>query len=103
MDTTNLITVVVTDNGSPNLADTKTFTVTVIQPPVIQSIVASNDLVTITWSAIPEQVYRVQYKDDLTGTNWNDLAPDVIANGPVASKTDPIGAAQRFYRVQVVP
>jgi hypothetical protein len=69
--------------------------------PVIQSIVgAGTPNVVITWSAISNRVYRVQYRSALTGAPWLNLAPDVTATGSTASFTDhPGGAALRFYRV----
>jgi hypothetical protein len=102
-NTTNAVTVRVTDDGTPPLNDTKSFVVTVVAPP-LQSISLSNNVVTIAWSAIAGEVYRVQYSEELPGTNWIDLPPDVTAPGSVASKDDSLGsAAQRFYRVLVVP
>ena len=43
--------------------------------------------------------------DSLTDTNWTDLSPDVIADGPTAMATDAKGLSpQRFYRIrQVAP
>jgi hypothetical protein len=101
LNTTNTIAVRVTDNGAPNLSDAKSFITVVVPPPLIQSIVLSNGIATISWTTITGQVYRLQYKDDLAETNWNELPPDVVALGSVASKADSAGAAlQRFYRVQ---
>ena len=103
-NTTNSMTVRVADDALPSLSDTKSFTVTVLSRPAIQSITLSNDIVTITWSALAGQTYRLQYQDTLTGTNWNVLPPDVIATGPAATQTDSIGSnAQRFYRIVLVP
>lgn len=100
---TNAITVLVTDNGSPPLSDAKTFTVIVFERPVLQASVTSSNEVTLTWSAIPDRVYRVQFKDDLADATWQDLTPDVTATEFTASKVDALDvAAQRFYRVLVV-
>jgi hypothetical protein len=75
-----------------------------IPPPVIQNIALNNMLVTLTWSSVPGQTYRVQYQPTLGPTNWSDLLPDVTASGVTASGTyNNGGAAQRFYRVQVRP
>lgn len=56
---------------------------------------------TLTWSAIPNRTYRVQYKEKLSENNWTDLSGDVVATLATASKTDTTlaGAAQRFYQV----
>jgi hypothetical protein len=59
--------------------------------------------VVITWSAVSNVSYRIQYKSDLGATNWTDLIGDVLASGSTASKTDLRTTANRFYRVQVLP
>jgi hypothetical protein len=57
----------------------------------------------ITWTSSAASGYRVQYVDNLTDTNWTDLSPDVIADGPTAFATDAKGLSpQRFYRVLLV-
>src|SRR5207247_4596411 len=60
-DSTNQVRVIVTDDGSPNLSDSRTFTVTVLSTPQI-GIAISGTNVVITWSAIPNSSYHVQYK-----------------------------------------
>jgi uncharacterized delta-60 repeat protein len=101
---TNTVTVRVTDNGVPSLGDSKSFRILVVPPPVIESITASNGNVTITWSAIAEKTYRVQFKPDLTETGWNALSGDVMATGSTATKTDTsVSGNQRFYRVLLLP
>ncbi|MSU59917.1 MAG: hypothetical protein EXS35_17410 [Pedosphaera sp.] len=100
--TTTNLTVRVTDNGAPPLNDAKSFTVTVLPRPSIQSAEIAGDNFTLTWSAIPGATYRVQFKDALDAAGWTDLVPDVTAGGATANKSDPLGPAQRFYRVLVV-
>jgi len=101
--TTNTVTVRVTDNGAPPLSSTNSFVITVLGRPVITSIKRSNELVTLTWTAISGTVYRVQYKTNLTDSTWSAVPGDVTASGPTASKTDNTGNTQRrFYRV-IVP
>jgi hypothetical protein len=105
---TNVFVTTVKDDLVPPLSATNSFTVIVRQQgvpaPVMQPIVASNGTVTITWSASTGRSYRVQYKNTLPATNWLDLAPDVLANGPTASLTETnLAVPERFYRVQVLP
>jgi len=100
---TNAVTVRVTDNGSPPLSDAKTFSVTVFERPVLQASLTSSNEVTLVWTAIPDRVYRVQFKSDLSDATWQDMTPDVTATEFTASKVDALDvAAQRFYRVLVV-
>jgi hypothetical protein len=99
--TSNPITVRVTDNGAPTKSDTKSFTINVVAPPSIQGITMSNGMVTLSWSAIAEKTYRVQYKTNLEDGNWVDLM-DVIAAGATASFNETPGSNQRFYRIFVL-
>jgi len=67
----------------------------------ITSVAVSNELVTVTWSAIAGKIYRLQYKSSWAEAEWTDVLSDVIATGPMASESPAIGSApQRFYRVK---
>jgi len=71
---------------------------------VFQSIVVSQQIASLTWSAVSGHTYRLQYNVDLGAANWSNLAPDSIATGATAGTTDSLGAeAQRFYRVILLP
>jgi hypothetical protein len=86
------------------LTDSKSFTVTVLPRPTVASLAISNELATVTWSAISGQVYRAQFKGSLDASNWTDLTPDVTATDSSARQTNGVtGMAQRFYRVRVLP
>lgn len=98
-NTTNHITVRVSDSGTPSLSATATFTVTVVPPPRLESVSLSNGVVTMVWSAIPGRAYRVEFKDDLNAPGWTALTPEVTATGPTAVFTEALAAAQRFYRI----
>jgi hypothetical protein len=100
---TNLVTVRVADNGVPGMSSTRSFSIVVVSPPVIESIVASGGSVTITWSAVSEKHYRVQFKSALNDPDWSDLPGDVISSGTTASKSDSmLSETQRSYRVLLV-
>jgi len=71
--------------------------------PVILPLVVTATNVVITWSAVSNGNYRVQYRPFLNATNWTDLTGDVLSSGSTASKTDIETPTNRFYRVQVVP
>jgi hypothetical protein len=105
----NEFTTVVTDDFVPSLSATNTFTV-YVQPtpsglePIIHSLSLSDGVATLSWSALSNRTYRLQYKDALENTNWTDVAPDVVASGSTASGTNVIGSAtQRLYRVMLLP
>jgi hypothetical protein len=76
----------------------------VMPAPVIESIslTAPGNLV-ISWSAVSGKTYRLQSTELLGDTNWDDILPEVLASGPIATATNAVSnAPQRFYRVLVV-
>jgi hypothetical protein len=104
--TTNTFTTVVTDNGIPPLARTNTFVVVVNpwRPFLVGSVVATNNAVTVAWESLAGQTYRLQYKDRLDETDWQDAPPDLMASGTNTVVTNSMGSSpSRFYRVRLVP
>jgi len=100
----NHFSVRVTDNGQPPLSDSKAFDVLVVTRPVIQGIVLTNDLVTVTWTAIVGQNYTLQGNGDLKLANWLDLGGTVTSAGSTASQTNFVfGTPLRYYRVRLSP
>ncbi|HKS37081.1 MAG TPA: putative Ig domain-containing protein, partial [Verrucomicrobiae bacterium] len=101
--TNRVFTVRVTDNGLPNLNDATSFTVTVTADPVliVEVTAVTANSVALSWGAVAGKTYRVQFKNDLSEANWNDVPGDVTASGSTASKVDATlgGSAQRFYRI----
>jgi hypothetical protein len=81
-----------------------TLTVTATAP-VILGITNSGTNFIITWSALSNATYRVEYVGAFPGgTNWQSLAPDITATNVTASAVDSTGrVAHRFYRVMVLP
>ncbi len=61
--------------------------------------------VQVFWSAVPGKKYRVQFKASLLDVAWTDLTGDVTAADTTGFKVDAStgAAAQRFYRVLLVP
>ena len=98
---TTTYTVTVTDANGCTASDS--MDVIVIPTPVIESITQSGTDITLVWSTLAGQTYRVEYKDNLTDVSWTALTPDVTAAGATATKTDLAPASpQRFYRISVV-
>lgn len=76
----------------------------VVKPaPFIKSIKSVSGNVTVTWRALQGETYRLQSATSLPGQNWTDMAGDVIANGPIASKTFSLSGTPRFYKVKILP
>ncbi|MEO8427051.1 MAG: putative Ig domain-containing protein, partial [Verrucomicrobiota bacterium] len=92
------------DNGIPSLGATQSFTLTVVAAPFLTIQNAANTN-TLTWTTVDGTSYRVQFKDDLTMDEWNDLAGDTAATGATASVGDGSLSANinRFYRIRVLP
>lgn len=74
----------------------------VLIPPTISSVQFSGGAFTLTWGAIKNVTYRVEFKTSLTDSGWMSLAGDVTATTSTASKTDAIGAPAKFYRVKAL-
>jgi hypothetical protein len=76
-----------------------------VPPPMIQTVTAGNGSLTLVWSAVAGGQYQVQYKADLTQTNWTALGVPITASNSMAFASDPISPAapQRFYRILVMP
>jgi len=81
-----------------------TLTVTSAPAPVILSFDVSNQVFTVTWSSVSGATYELQAATNLYNAIWNSLAPDVIASGLTASRTNAVSAApQQFYRLLLKP
>lgn len=75
-------------------------------PPSLRSLNRSATESVITWDALPERRYRVQYDDSISAGSWIDLPGDVVGSSSgTASKADSDGATTlaRFYRVVLLP
>lgn len=99
---TNTISLVVTDNGSPNRAATVDFVVTVLQLLVNPPAMGTNGI-SLSWTAIQGLNYRLQYKTNLDDAVWVDLTGDVTATNGVMTINDPAIYPQRYYRLLLLP
>jgi hypothetical protein len=67
--------------------------------PLLQTPVVAGSELTLTWSAVPGGIYRVQQRPQVEGSSWEDVEGDVIAGEATASKTLTLGGDAGFYRV----
>jgi peptidoglycan hydrolase-like protein with peptidoglycan-binding domain len=103
-NTTNVITIKVTDDGLPKLSDARGFSITVVPRPMFTEIPRTNDGVGLTWTAIAGLSYELQFSGPETSQLWTNLQTVVAAGNGTASGTDAVSfAEQRLYRVRVVP
>ncbi|HWH69252.1 MAG TPA: tandem-95 repeat protein, partial [Candidatus Sulfotelmatobacter sp.] len=93
-------------DGVTNLGSA-TVTITVIPPPPafrITNISLSNQVAWITWNAVAEKTYLLQYKTRLEETNWIDVLPKVTATNSTCIMTNALDSGmQRFYRLVLLP
>jgi Regulator of chromosome condensation (RCC1) repeat len=68
--TSNLITTIVTDSGTPNLKATNSFAVIVTPMAGISSVVYTNGNFLLTWFAPSNELFQVQSSDTLFPANW---------------------------------
>ena len=102
-DRVHPLTVRVEDNGTPPLTATRTFNVHVVPRPGLQTGAIEPGGLVLSWSAIPGQAYRLQYREHLGAGQWSDLAPDITAAGAQARFTNNLAAPTGFYRLVVLP
>ena len=68
--------------------------------PVFQRVFQTNTTFNLEWSTLPERMYQLQYRTNLTQTDWIDLGTPAT-NGTLSV---PIGPdRQKFFRVLLLP
>ncbi|NOS70502.1 MAG: hypothetical protein HOP33_11285 [Verrucomicrobia bacterium] len=73
-------------------------------PPVFQSITKSANTLTLIWSTLAGQTYRIQSNTNLSTTNWSNVGSTILATNSTATISDIVGPqAQRFYRALLLP
>lgn len=102
-NTTNLVAIRVTDNGSPALSATNTFTITVppLSPPVVSSIRNTSGQLSLTINGAVGPDYTLLTSTNLL--NWQIL---LTTNPPALPMTLVLTndyGPQRFYRIQLGP
>jgi hypothetical protein len=76
----------------------------VVKPtPIITSTTLSGTNLTVRWRALQGETYRVQSKTNLAQISWDDVAGDIPATGPFASKVVSSASPQIFCRVTLLP
>ena len=77
---------------------------TVLPPPVFQSVRQTNANLILTWSATPGRSYQLQYMPDLSSTTWLGLGNSILATSTTVTASDVLGSnSHRFYRVLLLP
>ena len=86
--------------AAPTAGRANTGTTAPIQVAVLS---VTDTSVTLSWNTVAGRTCRVQYKSDLSDPSWADLAGDITADAPTATKVDGSinGARQRYYRIMI--
>jgi immunoglobulin I-set domain protein/List-Bact-rpt repeat protein len=71
------------------------------QPTLLVPEIAGTN-VRLTWTAVSNAVYRLEFKSDVDATNWNAIVGDLTASSNSVSTSDALTLSNRFYRVRVV-
>jgi hypothetical protein len=102
---TNLITVRVTDNGTPPMSDAKNFSIFISSLPQFTGVVlGGNGQFQLTFNTLLGQNYQIQYKTNLTDATWISLGGPFAGTGNPRTTSDDIsGSQQRFYQVLALP
>jgi hypothetical protein len=77
--------------------------VLVVPQPLLLPPQLSGSNVNLTWTAVSNTTYRLEFNPNLDPFNWNALLGDVTAISNVASKLDALTPTNRLYRVRVIP
>ena len=80
-------------NGSPDRADSS---------PLQLGIATKGTGITLQFSAIPTQTYRIEFRDTLSGGTWQMLRQVSNASGLISVDEAIQLSGERFYRV-VIP
>ena len=77
----------------------------VIPPPspLLEIPLLSGTNVLLSWTAVSNTTYRLEFNPGLTLSNWTALPGDVLALSNTASKPDALTPSNRFYRVLALP
>jgi hypothetical protein len=101
---TNIIGVIVTDNGTPNLSATQAFTVVIAPVPVTTGYRIDGNEFIFNWSAFAGQQFQVEFKDDLSQADWVPLGNPLTGTGGLLLFTNVLDeSTQRFFHLRVLP
>jgi outer membrane protein assembly factor BamB len=75
-----------------------------LRTPDIQTAAKTDSTFTLSWSALMGRGYQVQFKADLTQTNWTNSGGRRTATNTTMTSSSSIGSdPQRVYRVGLLP
>ena len=101
---TNSISLIVVDSGTPSLSATQTFTVIVLLPPQLVAVNSGGNQLLFTWPSVAGVSYQIEYNDDLSASNWTRMNDPFIGTGGSLNVTNSYDTSdQRFFRLRIGP
>jgi len=79
--------------------DLLTFTSLLAHPRLAIRCPEDRSHVELSWLALSNQTYQLQYRGDLLPSSWTDLGLPVTGDGTTHTVNDTVTGAARFYRV----
>jgi hypothetical protein len=76
---------------------------TAVSPPMLLTPVLSGSDLKLTWTAVSNATYRLEFNPNLAVSNWTPIPGDVTSPSNLATKLDLLTPSNRFYRVRVLP
>jgi hypothetical protein len=100
---TNLVTVIVKDNGSPSLSATRTFMVTVLPQPSLAGVRVTGNQLEFSTPTVPGQFYQLEYTSDLAMPSWTPAGNPVAGTGTSLTITNAIDPSTNgFFRLRIL-
>lgn len=100
---TNVITIKVSDDGSPSLSATRTIEIVVISAPRLEYTIsgANKDLLIISFESVNGKQYQFLSSDQI-GLNWTNLGTVLVGTGNKLSITNSLNSPrQKFFRLKI--
>lgn len=93
------VSVRVSDDGLPPLADSQTFRITVLPAPRFGSLSVGGNTLTLNWQVQAGRSYQMQSTHDLQPPVWTNVGEILPATAESLSVSDQMTSDRRFYRL----
>jgi hypothetical protein len=90
-------------SNTPTAVIARVTDVLIVPPPMLLQPERAGQDIKLTWTAVSNATYRLEFTPWLNSSNWNALPGDVTAVSNSASRLDVWTSSNRFYRVRSVP
>jgi hypothetical protein len=87
---------------TPNSVIVRVKGIVVPQPVLFPPVLSSSNML-LSWTAVSNKTYRLEFNLYLGLTNWDGIPGDVTTLSNKAAKLDALTSSNRFYRVRVIP